>query len=88
MTEAGEDRNRRMPLINICFTEHETELRKYNYLMLYKSAQIMLISQENDTNYILVFFNELGNLVLPKHCEHVHVYAKSLCLCICCVLIG
>ena len=30
-------------------------LRKYNYLMLYKSAQIMLISEENDTNYILVF---------------------------------
>ena len=63
-------------------------LKKYTYLMLYKSAQIMLISQENDTNYILVFFNALGNLVLPKHREHVHVYAKSLCLCICCVLIG
>ena len=63
-------------------------LRKHNYLMLYKSAQIMLISQENGTNYILVFFNALGNLVLPKHREHVHVYAKSLCLRICCVLIG
>ena len=56
--------------------------------MLCKSAQIMLISQENDTNYILVFFNALGNLVLPKHREHVHVYAKSFCLCICCVLTG
>ena len=56
--------------------------------MLYKSAQIMLISQENDTNYILVFFNAVGNLVLHKQSEHVHVYAKSLCLCICCVLIG
>ena len=53
--------------------------------MLGKSAQIMLISQENDTNYILVFFNALGNLVLPKHREHVHVYAKSLFVYLLCV---
>ena len=60
-------------------------LRKYNYLMLYKSAQIMLISQENDTNYILVFFNALGNFVYSKHREHVCICKKfmfvySLCV--------
>ena len=63
--------------------------------MLYKSAQILLICPENDTNYILFIFNALDNfLQLETHghvwtckCKKVHCIAMY-CICICYMLNG
>ena len=46
--------------------------------MLYKSAQILLICPEKNTNYILFIFNALDNfLQLETHGHVGHVYVKK-----------